>query len=76
MNAITRNHLADIHSADRHEVGAAYSSSVGPRGSRSTGPPGSGTGWLEGLSHKDDRVRSISAQLLCNLAKSNLEAEC
>jgi hypothetical protein len=71
MNAITRSQLANIRSADRHEQGAAYSSLM-----KATSKP---VDWayeawdelLEGLRHKDNRVRSISAQLLCNLAKSD-----
>ncbi|HEY6546770.1 MAG TPA: hypothetical protein VI589_02655 [Vicinamibacteria bacterium] len=71
MNAITRSHLERIRSADRHEQGAAYSSLM-----KATSKP---VDWayeawdelLEGLRHKDNRVRSISAQLLCNLAKSD-----
>lgn len=71
MNARTRSHFASIHSADRHEQGAAYSYLL-----EATEKPGD---WayevwdelLEALSHKDNRVRSIAAQLLCNLAKSD-----
>ena len=71
MNAITRSHFASIRSADRQEQGAAYSYLM-----EATRKP---VDWayevwdelLEGLSHKDNRVRSISAQLLCNLAKSD-----
>ena len=71
MNAKTRSHFASIHSADRHEQGRAYSYLL-----EVTQKP---VDWayevwdelLAGLSHKDNRVRSISAQLLCNLAKSD-----
>lgn len=71
MNAITRSHFANIHSADRHVQGAAYSYLI-----EATKKP---VDWaydvwdelLETLSHKDNRARSIAAQLLCNLAKSD-----
>lgn len=71
MNARTRSHFARIHSADRHEQGAAYAYLL-----EATEKP---VDWayevwdelLEALSHKDNRVRSIAAQLLCNLAKSD-----
>jgi HEAT repeat protein len=71
MNAKTRSHFASILSADRHEQGAAYSHLI-----EVTGKP---VDWayevweelLEALGHKDNRVRSIAAQLLCNLAKSD-----
>jgi HEAT repeat protein len=74
MNAITRSHFAKIRSADRHEQGAAYSYLI-----EATRKP---VDWayevwdelLEALSHKDNRVRSIAAQLLCNLAKSDPRA--
>jgi hypothetical protein len=73
MNAATRRRFATIFSADRHEQGAAYSDLM-----EVTGKP---VGWayevwdelLRALDHKDNRVRSIAAQLLCNLAKSDPE---
>ena len=71
MNAITRSHFANIRSADRHEQGVGYAYLM-----KATSKP---VDWayevwdelLEGLRHQDNRVRSISAQLLCNLAKSD-----
>jgi hypothetical protein len=71
MNATIRSHFATIRSADRQEQGAAYTYLL-----EATKKP---VDWayevwdelLAGLSHKDNRVRSISAQLLCNLAKSD-----
>jgi HEAT repeat protein len=74
MNARTRSHFASLHSKDRHEQGAAYASLL-----EATAKP---VDWayeawdelLEALSSKDNRVRSIAAQLLCNLAKSDPSA--
>ena len=71
MNARTRSQFASIQSVDRHEQGAAYAHLL-----EATRKP---VDWayevwdelLAGLRHKDNRVRSISAQLLCNLAKSD-----
>jgi hypothetical protein len=71
MNTRTRHQFARIHSADRHEQGAAYAYLL-----EATKRP---VDWayevwdelLEDLSHKDNRLRSIAAQLLCNLAKSD-----
>lgn len=74
MNAITRSHFVNIHSADRQLQGAAYSYLI-----EATRKP---VDWayevwdelLEALDHHDNRVRSIAAQLLCNLAKSDPRA--
>jgi hypothetical protein len=71
MNAQTRSDFASILSTDRHEQGSAYS-----RLMESTGNP---VDWayevwdelLDALGHEDNRVRSIAAQLLCKLAKSD-----
>jgi hypothetical protein len=71
MNATTRSHFASILSADRQKQGAAYSELM-----KVTAKP---VDWayevwddlVEALGHKDNRVRSIAAQLLCNLAKSD-----
>ena len=71
MNAITRGHFLNIHSADRQVQGASYSYLL-----EATRKP---VDWayevwdelLAGLKDKDNRVRSIAAQLLCNLAKSD-----
>ena len=71
MNTITRGHFQNLHAADRHVQGASYAYLL-----EATRKP---VDWayeawdelLEALSHKDNRVRSIAAQLLCNLAKSD-----
>ena len=71
MNATISRHFASIRSADRHEQGAAYSHLMD-----ATSKP---VDWayevwdelLDALKHKDNRVRSIASQLLCNLAKSD-----
>jgi hypothetical protein len=71
MNAVTRGHLANIHSADRQVQGASYA-----RLMEATRVP---VGWayeawdelLAALAHKDNRLGSIAAQLLCRLAKSD-----
>lgn len=71
MNARTRSHFASIHSADRHEQGAAYSHLLEATRKRVDWAYEVWDGLLAGLSDQDNRVRSISAQLLCNLAKSD-----
>ena len=71
MNAITRGHFQNIHSADRQVQGASYAYLL-----EATRKP---VDWayevwdelLAGLKAKDNRLRSIAAQLLCNLAKSD-----
>jgi hypothetical protein len=71
MDAATRRHFTSMLSEDRQEQGAAYSHLI-----EATRKP---VDWayevwdelLEALSHEDNRVRSIAAQLLCNLAKSD-----
>jgi hypothetical protein len=71
MNATIRRHFVSIRSADRHEQGAAYSHLMDATGSPVDWAYEVWDELLEGLRHKYNRVRSISAQLLCNLAKSD-----
>ena len=71
MDEITRTHLINIRSADKVLQNAAYFAIL-----EVTDKP---VDWayevwdelLAGLSHKDNHVRSICVQVLCNLAKSD-----
>jgi hypothetical protein len=71
MNAKTCSHFASILSADRKEQGDAYSHLIEVTGEPVDWAYEVWDGLLEALGHKDNRVRSIAAQLLCNLAKSD-----
>ena len=71
MDALTRGHCRNILSSNREVQGAAYSHLL-----EATCQP---VDWayevwndlVRALSHKEGRTRSIAAQLLCNLAKSD-----
>lgn len=74
MDEAIKAHAANIHSGDQAVQGKAYSSLM----EETEGP----VDWaykvwddlLSALRHKDNRLRSIAAQILCNLAKSDPEA--
>lgn len=71
MDSQTRTHLDGLYSEDREIQHTAYSSLM-----EETDRPVDWAyeAWEElaqSLSHKNNRVRSIAAQLLCNLAKSD-----
>lgn len=71
MESLTRNHLNNLRSEDRELQNKAFSYIL-----KETEKP---VDWaydvwdslVEGLSHKDNHVRAISAQILANLAKSD-----
>ena len=71
MDKTTRSHLDNIRSLDRAVQTAAYFALI-----EATDKP---VDWayeawdemLAGLSHKDNHVRAIAAQVLCNLARSD-----
>lgn len=71
MDKITRTYLDNLRSEDRELQNKAYSYIM-----KVTDEP---VDWayevwdemVEGLSHRDNHVRAISAQVLCNLAKSD-----
>jgi hypothetical protein len=73
MDTITQTHLDNIHSEDRELQNKAYFFVL-----EATNQP---VDWayevwdrmVEGLRHKDNHVRAIAAQVLCNLAKSDPE---
>ena len=73
MDALTRGHWQNILSSDREVQGAAYSYLL-----EATARP---VAWaydvwddlVDALTHKEGRTRSIAAQLLCNLARSDPE---
>jgi hypothetical protein len=71
MDQTTRAHLDNLRSADKDLQNEAYYAII-----EATNQP---VEWaydvwddmVEGLTHKDNHVRAISAQVLCNLAKSD-----
>jgi len=71
MDKITRTHFDNLRSEDRELQNKAYSYIM-----EATDKP---VDWayevwdemVAGLSHKDNHVRAIAAQVLCNLAKSD-----
>lgn len=71
MDEITRTFMVDIYSQDREAQNQAYSGLMS-----TTEQP---VDWayavwdelVAALTHKDNHVRSIAAQVLCNLAKSD-----
>jgi hypothetical protein len=71
MDVLTRQHWQNVLSSDRQAQGAAYAYLL-----EATSEPVS---WaydvwdavVEALRHDEGRTRSIAAQLLCNLAKSD-----
>ncbi len=71
MNETIRAQMATVYSSDRDAQGVAYSSLI-----EATETP---VDWayevwddlLKALKHKDNHVRSIASQILCNLAKSD-----
>ena len=73
MDSITRTNLDNIHTVDRDVQNKAYFALI-----EATDQP---VDWayevwgdmLTDLSHKDNHVRAIAAQVLCNLAKSDPE---
>ena len=71
MDETTRSHLNNLHSEDRQLQNQAFTYILA-----ATDKPVDWAyeAWDElvgGLSHKDNHVRAISAQVLCNLAKSD-----
>jgi hypothetical protein len=73
MDAAVKALMADIHSADRTVQGRAFSSLM-----EATDEP---VGWAyeawdelrKALTRKDNHLRAIASQLLCNLARSDPE---
>jgi hypothetical protein len=73
MDEAIKVHMANIHSGDRAVQGKAFSSLM-----EATDRP---VDWayevwddlLGALSHRDNHLRAIAAQVLCNLAKSDPE---
>jgi len=73
MDETTRTNLANIHSTDKGLQNKAYFDLI-----EATDKPVDWTyevwdGLLADLRHKDNHVRAIAAQVLCNLAKSDPE---
>jgi hypothetical protein len=73
MDQTTRTHVSNLNSQDRDLQNEAYYAII-----EATSQP---IDWaydvwddmVAGLTHKDNHVRAISAQVLCNLAKSDPE---
>jgi HEAT repeat protein len=73
MDAATRTHIDNIHSSDKDAQNAAYYAVI-----EATDKPVDWAyevwdGMVADLRHKDNHVRAIAAQVLCNLAKSDPE---
>jgi hypothetical protein len=73
MDEITQTHVNNVRSPDSERQNAAYTYLMA---ATETAVPWAYEAWDEivaGLSHKDNHVRAISAQVLCNLACSDPE---
>ncbi len=73
MEEKIRKHLDDIYSEDKDVQGAAYMYLLEETEKPVSWAYGAWDELVEALAHKNNRVRSIAAQLLCNLAKSDPE---
>lgn len=71
MDGAIKAHLAKIHSADRAEQGEAYRALLDATGEPVDWAYEAWDGLLEDLRSKDNHLRSIASQVLCNLAKSD-----
>lgn len=73
MDAITRTNLDHLFSQDRELQSKAFFDVLA---ATEQPVPWTYEAWEElvaGLQHKDNHVRAIATQVLCNLAKSDLE---
>jgi len=73
MDAVLRTHLDTIRSGDKDAQGAAYQALLAAMREPVDWAYEAWDELLAGLRSKDNRHRSIAAQLLCNLAKSDPE---
>ena len=71
MDEITRTHLINIRSADKVLQNAAYFAILEATDKTVDWAYDIWDEMLAGLTHKDNHVRSICAQVLCNLARSD-----
>ena len=71
MEEATRRNLEIIHSADRQLQNQAFQDLIEETNSPVTWAYDAWEGLLQDLKHRDNHVRSIAAQLLSNLAKSD-----
>jgi hypothetical protein len=73
MDAATRELVDDIHSADRDARNRAYHAVIEATDRPVDWAYDVWDGVVADLTHRDNHVRAIAAQLLCNLAKSDPE---
>ncbi len=73
MDKIIRRKLDDVYSADRQAQNQAYNDLLEATEKQIDWAYEAWDELLAALSHKDNHVRAIAAQLLCNLAKSDPE---
>jgi hypothetical protein len=71
MNPTIRTHLDNVRSADAQLQNQAFTELLAATGEPVDWAYAAWDELLAGLTHKDNHVRAISAQLLCNLAKSD-----
>jgi len=73
MDTITQTHLENIDSADKDLQNKAYFALIEETDKPVDWAYEAWDGLVADLRHKDNHVRAIAAQLLCNLAKSDPE---
>ena len=73
MDETTRAHLENIRSKDKDLQNAAFEYLMAITAVPVEWAYDVWDDWVAGLSDKDNRVRAITSQLLCNLAKSDPE---
>lgn len=71
MDQLTRTHLGHVHSKDRELQNKAFFYILNVTEKRVDWAYDVWDEMLAGLTHKDNHVRAIAAQILCNLAKSD-----
>lgn len=71
MDKLTRTHLSHIHSKDRELQNKAFFYILNVTEKPVDWAYDVWDDMLAGLTHKDNHVRAIAAQILCNLAKSD-----
>jgi len=73
MDNITRTHLDNIRSEDKDLQNAAYDALIAATDTPVDWAYDVWEAMVADLKHKDNHVRAIAAQMLCNLAKSDPE---
>ncbi|MBZ0292337.1 MAG: hypothetical protein K8L99_07190 [Anaerolineae bacterium] len=73
MDEITRTRLENIHSKDKAVQNTAYTDLMAETENPVDWAYNAWDGLVADLRHKDNHVRAIASQILCNLAKSDPE---